>query len=204
MTRRDVLRLALDDRRAGRRLTLGRLGPTPRPGRCPTPRPSTCPAGVGSTCSTSSWSTSRSRSRSATSPTSPSWASTSSGCRWITAAGPTPRDPKTLKEPVLKEIDQAVELGRKHGVHVQINFHRAPGFTVAKPAGAEVALDRPRDPGRLRPPLGELRGALSGHAEQPGQLQPAQRARRQGQAGGPPPRRSSGSPRRSASAIRSG
>ena len=51
-------------------------------------------------------------------------------------------NPKKLKEPVLKEIDQAVEFGRKHGVHVQINFHRAPGFTVAKPAGAEVALDR--------------------------------------------------------------
>jgi len=42
--------------------------------------------------------------------------------------------PKTLKEPVLKQIDQAVEFGRKHGIHVQINFHRAPGFTVAKPA----------------------------------------------------------------------
>ena len=96
--------------------------------------------------------------------------------------------PKTLKEPVLKEIDQAVEFGRKHGIHVQINFHRAPGFTVARPAGAEVALDRPRDPGRLRPPLGGLRGALPGHAEQRGQLQPVQRARRQGQAGGPPPR----------------
>jgi endoglucanase len=43
-------------------------------------------------------------------------------------------DPKTLKEPVLKEIDQAVEFGRKHGAHVQINFHRAPGYTVARPA----------------------------------------------------------------------
>ena len=47
----------------------------------------------------------------------------------------TDRDqPKTLKEPILKEIDQAISLGRKHGIHVQINFHRAPGFTVAKPA----------------------------------------------------------------------
>ena len=43
-------------------------------------------------------------------------------------------NPKALKEPVLKEIDQAVEFGRKHGIHVQINFHRAPGYTVAKPA----------------------------------------------------------------------
>ncbi|MFO0909005.1 MAG: cellulase family glycosylhydrolase [Isosphaeraceae bacterium] len=42
-------------------------------------------------------------------------------------------DPRKLREPVLKEIDQAVEFGKKYGVHVQINFHRAPGFTVAKP-----------------------------------------------------------------------
>jgi endoglucanase len=42
-------------------------------------------------------------------------------------------DLRKLKEPVLKEIDAAVEYGRKHQVHVQINFHRAPGFTVAKP-----------------------------------------------------------------------
>ena len=41
--------------------------------------------------------------------------------------------PRVLREPILKEIDQAVELGRKHGIHVQINFHRAPGFTVARP-----------------------------------------------------------------------
>ncbi len=39
-----------------------------------------------------------------------------------------------LREPVLKEIDQAVAFGDKHGVHVQINFHRAPGYTVAQPA----------------------------------------------------------------------
>lgn len=36
-------------------------------------------------------------------------------------------------ESVLKEIDQAVEWGNKYGIHVCINFHRAPGFTVAKP-----------------------------------------------------------------------
>jgi endoglucanase len=50
----------------------------------------------------------------------------------------TDRDnPRRLKEPVLKEIDQAVGFGRKHGVHVQICFHRAPGYTVAKPPEAK-------------------------------------------------------------------
>jgi endoglucanase len=38
-----------------------------------------------------------------------------------------------LRETTLREIDEAVELGRKHGVHVQLNFHRAPGYTVARP-----------------------------------------------------------------------
>lgn len=38
-----------------------------------------------------------------------------------------------LKEETLKEIDQAVELGRKHSVHVNLNFHRAPGYCVNPP-----------------------------------------------------------------------
>ena len=42
-------------------------------------------------------------------------------------------DPTKLKEPVLEEIDQAVAFGKKYGIHVQPNFHRAPGFTVASP-----------------------------------------------------------------------
>lgn len=52
-----------------------------------------------------------------------------------------------LREPVLKEIDQAVEHGRKHGVHVQINFHRAPGYTVARPAESPSLWE---DPGILK------------------------------------------------------
>ena len=40
-------------------------------------------------------------------------------------------------EPTLKEIDEAVEWGGKHGVHVCLNFHRAPGYTVARPPEAK-------------------------------------------------------------------
>jgi hypothetical protein len=36
-------------------------------------------------------------------------------------------------ESTLREIDQAVQWGGKHGIHVCINFHRAPGYTVARP-----------------------------------------------------------------------
>jgi endoglucanase len=43
------------------------------------------------------------------------------------------KDPYKLNEKVLAEIDQAVEFGRKHGVHVCLNLHRAPGYTVAQP-----------------------------------------------------------------------
>lgn len=37
-------------------------------------------------------------------------------------------------EPALKEVDEAVKWGEKYRIHVQINFHRAPGFTVASPS----------------------------------------------------------------------
>ena len=36
-------------------------------------------------------------------------------------------------EAALREIDQAVAWGAKYGIHVSINFHRAPGYTVASP-----------------------------------------------------------------------
>jgi len=41
-----------------------------------------------------------------------------------------PNDPFLLLEPTLRQIDQAVEWGRRYGVHVCLNFHRAPGFCI--------------------------------------------------------------------------
>lgn len=35
-----------------------------------------------------------------------------------------------IKENHLKEIDQAVDWGKQYGIHVCINFHRAPGYTI--------------------------------------------------------------------------
>lgn len=43
-----------------------------------------------------------------------------------------------LDEQVLKEIDQAVAFGKQHGIHVNINLHRAPGYCVNPP-------DEPKD-----------------------------------------------------------
>ncbi len=44
---------------------------------------------------------------------------------------------ETFAEPRLAEIDQAVEWGGKHGVHVCLNLHRIPGWTVASPPEAK-------------------------------------------------------------------
>ncbi len=46
----------------------------------------------------------------------------------------TPTEWFKLNEEVLKHIDEAVDYGRKYGIHVNINFHRAPGYCVNPPA----------------------------------------------------------------------
>jgi endoglucanase len=47
---------------------------------------------------------------------------------WTDPARPYDYEAKTLKQ-----IDQAVEWGEKYGLHVSLNLHRAPGYTVARP-----------------------------------------------------------------------
>lgn len=39
-------------------------------------------------------------------------------------------DPLKIDEEWLERVDHAVALGRKHGIHVCLNFHRAPGYSV--------------------------------------------------------------------------
>jgi endoglucanase len=36
-------------------------------------------------------------------------------------------DPARFNEATLREIDRAVQYGRERGIHVNLNFHRAPG-----------------------------------------------------------------------------
>jgi hypothetical protein len=50
---------------------------------------------------------------------------------WIVAG-----DWEQLREEALRQIDQAVAWGRRYGLHVCLNFHRAPGYTVAQPPEA--------------------------------------------------------------------
>lgn len=46
-------------------------------------------------------------------------------------------DWEQINEDVLAEIDEALVFGEKYGIHVMMNFHRAPGYTVATPAEAK-------------------------------------------------------------------
>lgn len=45
-----------------------------------------------------------------------------------------PEAPYVYDEKIIGRIDQAVEFGKQYGIHVSLNLHRAPGYTVAKPA----------------------------------------------------------------------
>lgn len=45
-----------------------------------------------------------------------------------------PGDWRKLRDDELKHIDEAVEFGKRYGVHVNLNFHRAPGYCVNPPA----------------------------------------------------------------------
>jgi len=40
-------------------------------------------------------------------------------------------DMRTLDEKELKEVDNAVEYGRQHGVHINLNLHRIPGHEIS-------------------------------------------------------------------------
>lgn len=39
-------------------------------------------------------------------------------------------DWSVIREEPLKEIDRAMELGRQYGIHINLNFHRIPGYCI--------------------------------------------------------------------------
>jgi len=50
-----------------------------------------------------------------------------------------------IDEPALAPIDQAIEWGRQYGVHVNLNFHRIPGYCVnGRELEPEKLFDSPR------------------------------------------------------------
>ncbi|MGC9328475.1 MAG: glycoside hydrolase family 5 protein, partial [Candidatus Hinthialibacter sp.] len=56
-------------------------------------------------------------------------------------------DPYKLKEEVLRDIDQAVEWGKRYHIHVNLNLHRGPGYCVNPP---EEPLDLWKDEEALK------------------------------------------------------
>ncbi len=49
---------------------------------------------------------------------------------WRSTGRPAAADTLKIKESALAQVDRIVELGRKHGLHVSLNFHRAPGYCI--------------------------------------------------------------------------
>ena len=85
-----------------------------------------------------------------------------------------PRDWMQLDQGVLGWIDDALLWAERYGIHVCLNFHRAPGYTVTQPPGGEVPLDGRGGAARLHHPLGPLRQALRRASQQAPLLQPLQ------------------------------
>ncbi len=42
----------------------------------------------------------------------------------------TPDDVYKIKESTLETVDRTIDIGRKYGLHVTLNFHRAPGYCI--------------------------------------------------------------------------
>lgn len=51
-----------------------------------------------------------------------------------------------IDEDAIKPVDQAIEFGKKHGIHVNLNFHRIPGYCVnGRELEPHLLFDSPRD-----------------------------------------------------------
>jgi hypothetical protein len=57
-------------------------------------------------------------------------------CRVVLGVG-KPCDWSVIREGPLQKIDQAIDLGRQHGIHITLNFHRIPGYCIN---GCELEL----------------------------------------------------------------
>ncbi len=58
----------------------------------------------------------------------------------------TTQDSMTIDEDALKPVDEAVEFGRQHRIHINLNFHRIPGyFVTGREREPFLLFDSPRD-----------------------------------------------------------
>jgi aryl-phospho-beta-D-glucosidase BglC (GH1 family) len=61
-------------------------------------------------------------------------------CDWQQTRKLTPDDLLKIKESTLEKVDRAVDLCRKHHLHVSLNFHRAPGYCINNPEREPLVL----------------------------------------------------------------
>jgi endoglucanase len=52
----------------------------------------------------------------------------------------SPDDMYKIKESTMEKVDRTVELGIKYGLHVSLNFHRAPGYCINNPGREPFVL----------------------------------------------------------------
>lgn len=58
----------------------------------------------------------------------------------------SPKNWMHIEEEALKPIDEAIEFGRRYGIHINLNFHRIPGYCVnGRNLEPELLFDSPRD-----------------------------------------------------------
>ena len=101
-----------------------------------------------------------------------------------------PARPSDLKEPVPQGDRPGRRIRQEARRYTFRSISTGPlDITVAKPAEPKSIWSDPDDPGKCAHAVVSLRRTLSRPTEQRGELQSAERARRQGQAGGSPPRR---------------
>jgi len=61
---------------------------------------------------------------------------------WRTTRRLRPDDVFKIKESTLEQVDAAVDLCRKYGLHLSLNFHRAPGYCINDPQREPFVLWR--------------------------------------------------------------
>jgi endoglucanase len=61
---------------------------------------------------------------------------------WKTTRKLAPDDLFKIKESTLEKVDRSVELCRRHGLHLSLNFHRAPGYCINDPDREPLVLWR--------------------------------------------------------------
>lgn len=59
---------------------------------------------------------------------------------WRTTRKLRPEDVLKINKRTLEKVDRTIDVGKKHGLHVSLNFHRAPGYCINDPGREPFVL----------------------------------------------------------------